>query len=108
MSSTSNSCESQGPRSAPSSACARLDEVEENVARLENAGVVREQAEDDAHQEPLEVAAPVAAFRQHVVQPPDQLGRLDIGRVLVAERAALHAHDEAELLHMRGQVFERE
>jgi len=42
------------------------------------------------------------------VQAGHQLGRLDVDRVLVAERAALHADDEAELLDVLRQVGERE
>ena len=39
-----------------------------------------------------------------IVQVPDEFGGLDVGRVLVAEGAALHAEDEAELLDVGGQV----
>ena len=42
------------------------------------------------------------------MQPPDQLGNLDVRRILVAERPALHPEDEAERLDMHGQVRERE
>ena len=87
---------------------ARLDEVEEDVARLEYARVVREQAENDSHQEALQVVAPVARRVESVMQPADQFGGLDVGRVLVAEGPALHAQDKAERLHVGGQVHERE
>ena len=84
----------------------RLDEVEEDVARLEDAGVVGEQAEDDAHQEAFQVVALVARGGERVVQPADQFGGLDVGRVLIVERAALHAEDEAELFDVGVQLGE--
>ena len=34
---------------------ARLDKVEEDVTRLENTGVVGEQAEDEAYEEPFKI-----------------------------------------------------
>ena len=42
------------------------------------------------------------------MQAGDQLGRLDVDRILIAERAALHADDEPELLDVPGQVGEGE
>jgi len=47
--------------------CSRLNEFEEGVARLENAGVVGEQAEDEAHQEALQIVALVARSSERVV-----------------------------------------
>ena len=38
----------------------------------------------------------------------DQLGRLDVGRVLITECPALHTEDEAECLDMSVQVCEAE
>ena len=70
-----------------------LDELEEDVARLEDPGVVGEQAEDGPYQEQLEVVTPVAGRLQCIVQSRDQLGRVDVDRILVAERPALHADD---------------
>ena len=86
----------------------RLDEIQEDVARLKDAGVVGEHAEHDTHEEAFQIVAPVSGIGERVVQPPDQLGGLDVRRVLVAERPALHPEDEAERLDMRGQVRERE
>ena len=86
---------------------AGFDEVQEDVARLEDAGVVGEQAEDDAHQEAFQVVALVARGGERVVQQPHQLGGFDVGRVLIAEGAALHAEDEAEFLDVGVQVGER-
>ena len=85
-----------------------LDEVQEDAARLEDARVVGEQAEDRADQEQLQVTPAVARRLQRVVQPRDQLRRLDVDRVLVAEGAALHAEDEAEPLDVRRQVGQGE
>ena len=87
---------------------ALFDEVQEDVARLEDARVVGEQAEHDPHQEQLQVVTVVAGRLQRVVLPRDQLGRLDVDRVLIAERPALHADDEPELLQVLRQVGECE
>ncbi len=51
----------------------------------------REQAEHDPHQEPLQVMTPVTRFVECVMQPSDEFGGLDVGRILVTERPALHA-----------------
>ena len=96
------------PEIGPVLAGARVDEVEEDVARLEHPGVVGEHAEDDAHKEAFQIVPLVPGIGESIVQPPDQLGGLDVRRVLVAERPALHAEDEAERLDMRGQVRQRE
>ena len=42
------------------------------------------------------------------MQTRDQLGRLDVDRILIAKRTALNADDEPELLDMLRQVGERE
>ena len=85
-----------------------VKQVEEDVPRLEDAGVGGEQAENDAHQEPFQVVASVTRGFQRIVKPPDQLGGLDVDGVLIAERPALHAEDEAERLYMARQLGERE
>ena len=82
--------------------------MQEDVARLENAGIVGEQAEHGSHQEHFQIAAVVAGLFERVVQARDQLGRFDVDRVLVAERAALHADNESELLDVQRQVGKRE
>ena len=96
------------PEIGPVLARARLDEVEEDVARLEHPGVVGEHAEHDAHEETFQIVPPVSGVGERIVQPSDQLGGFDVRRVLVAEGPALHAEDEAERLNMRGQVRKRE
>ena len=50
----------------------------------------------------------VAGRLERIVQARDQLGRLDVDWVLIAERAALHTDDESELLDVLGQVDKRE
>ena len=89
-------------------ACARLDEVQEDVARLEHAGIIGEHAEHDPHEEPFKIVPSVSCVSKRVMQPPDQFRGLDVRRVLVAERPALHPEDETERLDMRRQVRERE
>ena len=89
-------------------ASARLQEVKQDVARLEDARVVGEQAEYDSHKKSFQVVALVARVVERVVEPPDQLGGLDVRRVLIAELPALDAEDETERLDMRGQVREGE
>ena len=96
------------PEIGPVLAGPRLDEVEEDVARLEHPGVVGEHAEHDAHEEAFQVMPPVACLRERVMQPPDQLRSFDVRRILIAESPALHADDEAKRLDMRGQVREPE
>ena len=87
---------------------AGFQQVEEDVARLEDAGVVREQAEDGAHQEPLQVVAGVAGGFQRVVQAAHAFGRAHVDRVLIPEGAPLHAQDEAEIFDVAGQVGQGE
>ena len=97
------------PRSeiGPILAGTRLDEVEEDVARLEDAGVVGKHAEHDPHEKAFQIVVPMAGFRERLVQPPDQLSGLDIRRVLIAEGSALHAEDETERLDMCGKIRQR-
>ena len=83
-------------------------EIEEDIARLEEAGVIGEQAEDDPHQEAFQIWAAVARRLKRIVQSPDLFSRFDIGWVLIAKGPALHAEDEPERLHMGGQILERE
>ena len=75
---------------------------------LEDPGVVGEQAEDEPHEKAFQIVAAVARCVQRIVQPADDLGRLDVGRVLITEGAALNTDDEAEGLDMLGEIRERE
>ena len=85
---------------------ALLNELEEDVARLEDPRVVSKQAEHGSHQEQLQVVTVVAGRLQRVMQTGDQFGCLDVDRVLIAERPALHADDKPKLLDMLRQVGE--
>ena len=87
---------------------AGFQQVEEAVARLEDAGVVREQAEDGAHQELLQVVAGIAGGFQGVVQQAHTFGGAHVDRVLIPEGAPLHAQDEAERFDVAGQVGQGE
>ena len=51
---------------------------------------------------------PVTRFVECVMQPSDEFGGLDVGRILVTERPTLHTQDEAERLDMARQFRERE
>ena len=85
-----------------------LDEVQEDIARLEDARVVGEQAEHGPYQEQLQVVAAVAGCLEHITKARDQLGGLNVDRILIAERAALHADDEPKLLDVLRKVGEGE
>ena len=81
-----------------------LDELEEDVARLEYPRVVGEHAEHHPDEKPLQIVAAVARVGERIVQAPHQLRGLDVRRILIAEGPALNAEDEAERLDVRGQV----
>ena len=53
-------------------------------------------------------STPCRRFGRRVEQTGDQLGRLDVDRVLIAKRPALHAVDEPAVLHVLRQVGECE
>ncbi|GGE19168.1 hypothetical protein GCM10011529_27110 [Polymorphobacter glacialis] len=72
-----------------------IDQLEENVLGLENAGVVGEQAEQQADQQAFEIMTGVAAILQRIVEAAHQLGGLDVDAGLGGE-AALAAEDEGE------------
>ena len=57
--STWNNCASHPPRSDPSSRVRFSNSSKKDVTRLENAGVVRKETEDDADEELLQVVAGV-------------------------------------------------
>ena len=84
-----------------------LQQIEEDVPGFEDAGVVGEETEDDADKELLQIMPLVAGGFEGVVEVAHPFGGLDVDRILILERALLYAEDEAELLHMGGQVFER-
>ena len=85
-----------------------LNELEEDVARLEHAGGVGEHAEHDTHEEPRQIVAPVSGIGERVVQPPDRRRGFFVRRTPITRGPAMYAEDEAERLDIRGQVRESE
>ena len=87
---------------------AGLQEIEQDIARLEDTRVVGEQAEDGPHQEPLQVVASVPRVIERIVQPSYQFRDLDVCGILVAKAPPLHSDDESEGLDLRGEIGKRE
>ena len=79
-----------------------FDEVEKDVARLEDAGIVRKETKNDAHQKAFEIVPRVARLREGVVQVSREFGGLDVGGVLIPKGAAAKPKDEAEFLDISG------
>ena len=80
--------------------------IPQQVARIEDAGIIGEQAEHDAGQEALKI---MAADRrgQRIVQLADQLGGGDIGgRLGTGGGRRVDIADEPERLHMFAQVLQ--
>ena len=75
---------------------------------LENAGVLGEQAEEDADQKAVQVVAGVAASLQGVVKVAHDLDGLDVDRVLLLECVLLVAGNEGELMDVTVKFGERE
>ena len=97
-----------GAEIGPVGSRALLDELQEDVARFEDSSVVGEEAEHDPDQEQLQVMAVIAGSLERIVQARDQLRRLDVDRILIAERAPLHTDDESKFLNVPRQVGEGE
>ena len=87
---------------------ALFDPGAKRLRRLEDAGVVGEQAEQQAHQQHFQRVAFVAAGLERVVQLAHLLGGLDVDRVLRLDLLRLIAGDEAEMLDVLVQVGEPE
>ena len=87
---------------------APFEEGEELVLALENAGIVGEQDEQQADEQPFQIMTDIAVSGERIVQAAHQFRRLAVDRRLVAEQARLDADDEAEGLHMAFEVGERE
>ena len=85
-----------------------LDEILERAERLEDSGIVREQAEQQPHEELFEVVADVSRVSERVVQRTHHFGRADIHRVLIAEDALFLPNDEAEVADAVRQLSQRE
>jgi hypothetical protein len=79
-------------------------EVELEGVGREDAGVVGEEAEEDADEELAEVVAGVAAVEQGVVQAGHEFGGLDVGGVLGVDGALAVAGDEGEVADVLVQV----
>lgn len=75
---------------------------------IEDPGVVGEQAEQQAHQQPFQRMAVIAGCLQRVVKLAHQLGGDDVDRVLILEDTLFDADDEAERLDMIGQIRQGE
>ena len=78
----------------------RLDQVEQNIARLENACVIGKQNEEQPYQIAFEIMPPLSRRLQRIMQCAHNFGRLDICRVLIDEFAGLNAANEIKALNM--------
>ena len=96
------------PQVGPVLPRAALQQVEEQVAGLEDAGVVREEAEQQPDQEALQRFAGVPGVPEAVVEAAHEFRGFDVDRILVAESPPLDAEDEPELLDVLREVGERE
>ena len=85
-----------------------LDQVLQRVLGLENARVVGEQAEQQAHQENFEYVALVTVALEQVVQVAHLLHRFDVDRILLAHFLPAVAGDEAEQVHLVREFLERQ
>ncbi|OQA29814.1 MAG: hypothetical protein BWY57_03196 [Betaproteobacteria bacterium ADurb.Bin341] len=83
-------------------------DVEREGLGLEEARILRKEAEEDPHQEALKVMPGVATFGQRVVQVAQDLHGLDIDRVFLAQAVLLVARDEGELVNVLVQFLQRE
>jgi hypothetical protein len=81
-----------------------VDPGTEGLRGLEDAGVVGEQAEQQAHEKHFERMAFVAAGLQRVVQLAHALGRAQVHRVLRPDGLRLVAGDEGEAADVLVQV----
>ena len=87
-----------------------LDEQLESV-RLEDAGVVGEEAEEDPHQETLQLVAGITAGFKGIVESAHDVDGLEVDRVLVFKAVLLVAGDEPKgvdlLVQLREGKFQR-
>jgi len=87
---------------------ALLDQIEEIVLVLENAGVVSEQAEQQPYHQPFEIYAAIVPRLKRIVDRAEQFGGLDVDRSLRAVMPTLHAEHESKFLDMLVQFGKRE
>ena len=106
--STSKQLAQPGAHVAPVFLRSVTDNGFQESRELENAGVVGEQAEQQTHQQPLQVVAVIAGRLEGVVELAPSVPRPDVDRVLVPEGALLNTEDEAESFDVRGQLGECE
>ena len=85
-----------------------LDQVGKQVFGLEDAGVVGEQAEQQADEKHLQRVAVVTVTLQGVVQLTHGVGGAAVDRVFVAYSLFAVAGDEVEQVDLAWQVFQRE
>ena len=89
--------------------CGALVEPDpETAGGLEDAGVLSEQTEQQAHQQDFQRMAFVAAGAEPVVQLAHALGGLDVDRVLWRDDLGTVARDEGKMLDTLVQVGELE
>lgn len=79
--------------------------IAEAPTGLKNAGVVREQAEQQPHQINFQRVARVPARLQLVVEPAHPLCGLDVDRVVLLDLLGLVAGNEAEAPHLLVEVL---
>ena len=103
--STSNSRARCKPRSDPSSAVRFNIELESFA--LENAGVLRKEAKQNANQKAFQFVAGIAASFQGIVEVAHNFDGLNIDRVLFFEFVLLVAGDECEVVNVAVKLGER-
>ncbi len=81
-----------------------LDQIEEGVLGVEDAGVVGEEAEHQTDQEYLQLLAGVAILLEGIVQIAEYTHGALVDGVLVAQALGLVAGDETEEVDSLGQV----
>ncbi len=83
-------------------------DVEAEGFTVEQAGVLGEQTEQDAHEELLEVVPGVTASFERIMQLTEHFGGFDVDGVLFLELVLLVTGDEREVVDVLVQLRERE
>src|SRR5205823_5660204 len=83
------------------------DEIEKGLG-FEDAAVFREEAEEYADHESLEVVAVIAGFGEAVMEVGKEHGGLEVGRVFGIQAAGFVAGDEGEGTDVIGEIGEVE
>ena len=92
------------PQVAAVFAGALFNELAQRLRGLEDAGVVRKQAKQQAHQQHLQRVAVVAAGVQGIVQAAHALGSANVYRVLRLDGLHLVPGDKAKQAHVLVQI----